>query len=109
MELSNHYSHDCFFSNELYQHNLPSLQCSEADCFADFVLPKDIRINYPGACSLEFLNVMHIMMECMPRWDVKKKTTRGKGILGTVVAFSAADEKEGRKTLHRHWQIWVTE
>jgi hypothetical protein len=29
----------------------------------------------------------------MLRWDVKKKTTRGKGILGTVVAFSAADEE----------------
>jgi hypothetical protein len=45
----------------------------------------------------------------MLQWDVKKKTTRRKGILGTVVAFSAADEKQGRKTLHHHWQIWVTE
>jgi hypothetical protein len=40
--------------------------------------------------------------------DVQKKTTRGKRILGTVVAFSAADEEQGRKTLHCHWQIWVT-
>jgi hypothetical protein len=45
----------------------------------------------------------------MLRWDVTKKTTWGKGILGTVVAFSAADEEQGRKTLHCHWQIWVTE
>ena len=45
----------------------------------------------------------------MLQWDVKKKTTRGKGILETVVAFSAADEEQGRKTLHPHWQIWVTE
>ena len=48
-------------------------------------------------------------MECMLQWDVKKKTKRGKGILGTVVAFSAADDEQGRKKLHRHWQIWVTE
>ncbi len=48
-------------------------------------------------------------MECMLQWDVTKKTTKGKGILGTVVAFSAADEEQGRKTLHRHWQIWVKE
>jgi hypothetical protein len=48
-------------------------------------------------------------MESMLRWDIKKKTSNGKGILGTVVAFSAADEEQGRKTLHRHWQIWVKE
>jgi hypothetical protein len=36
-------------------------------------------------------------MECMPRWDIKKQTLKGKGILGTVVAFSAADEEQGRK------------
>jgi hypothetical protein len=48
-------------------------------------------------------------MECILQWDVKKKTTRGKGILGTVVAFSVADEEQGGKTLHHHRQIWVTE
>jgi hypothetical protein len=109
MELSSHYSNECFFSNELYQHNLPSLQCLEAHCFADFVLQKDIRLNHPGARFLEFQSVMQILMECMLPWDVKKKTTRGKGILGTVVAFSAADEEQGKKKLNRHWQIWVTE
>ncbi len=85
------------------------MQCSEADCIADFVLQKDIRLNYPGACSLEFQSVMQILMECMLRWDIKKKTSKGKGILGTVLAFFAADEEKGRKTLHRHWQIWVKE
>jgi hypothetical protein len=44
-------------------------------------------------------------MECMLRWDVTKKTTKGKGKLATVVAFSAVDEEQGRKTLHRQWQI----
>jgi hypothetical protein len=48
-------------------------------------------------------------MECMLRWNVKKKTSKGKGILGTVLAFFAADEEQGRKTLHHHWQIWVKE
>ncbi len=88
-ERTNHYSHECFFWNELYQHILPSLQCSEDDCFA--VLQKDIRLNHPGACSLEFQSFMQILMECMLQWDVTKLTTKGKGILGTVVAFSAAD------------------
>ena len=83
--------------------------CSEDDCFVNFVLQKDIRLNHPGACSLEFQSVMQIRMECVLQWDVTKKTTKGKGILGTVVAFSAADEEQGRKTLHCHWQIWVKE
>jgi hypothetical protein len=33
----------------------------------------------------------------MLQLDVTKKTTKGKGILGTVVAFYAADEEQGRK------------
>jgi hypothetical protein len=49
----------------LFQHNLPLLQCSEADCIADFVLRKDIRLKSPGACSLEFQSVMQIVVECM--------------------------------------------
>jgi hypothetical protein len=69
----------------------------------------NIRINHQGACSLEFQSVMQILMECMLQWDIRKKTTKGKGILGAVVAFSAADEEQDRKTLLCHWQIWVKE
>jgi hypothetical protein len=72
-------------------------------------LQKDIRLKNPGACSLEFKSVMQIVVECILRWDIKEKTSKGKGILGTVLAFFAADEEQGRKTLHRHWQIWVKE
>jgi hypothetical protein len=38
----------------MYWHELPSLKGSEEDCIANFVLQKDARISYPGACSLEF-------------------------------------------------------
>jgi hypothetical protein len=72
-------------------------------------LQKDVILNHPGACSLEFQSVMQILMECMLQWDVTKKSTKGRGILGTVVAFSAADEEQGRKTLHCLWQKWVKE
>jgi hypothetical protein len=68
-----------------------------------------MRLNHPGACSLELQSVMQILMKCMLQWDVTLKTSLKKGILGTVVAFSAADEEQGRKTLHHHWQIWVEE
>ncbi len=73
------------------------------------MLQKDARISYPGACSLEFQSIMQIFMECLLRWDTKTQTANGKGILGTVIAFAGADEEQGRKTLHQHWQIWVKE
>ena len=66
-------------------------------------------MKYPGSCSLEFQSVMQILTKCMLRWDTKTQSSRGKGILGMVVAFFGADEEQGRKTLHRHWQIWVKE
>jgi hypothetical protein len=85
------------------------LKCSEEDCIADFVIRKETRLKYPGACSLEFQSVMDIFTSCLLKWDTKTKTSTGRGILGTVRAFFAADEEQGRKTLHRHWQIWTKE
>ncbi len=73
------------------------------------MLRRDARINNPGACSLDFQSVMQILTECLLKWDTKTQTSKGKGILGTVIAFAGADEEQGRKTLHRHWQIWVEE
>ncbi len=52
---------------------------------------------------------MQILTECLLKWDTKTQTSEGKGILSTVIAFAGADEEQGRKTLHRHWQIWVEE
>jgi hypothetical protein len=85
------------------------LKCSEEDCLADFVLQRDTRIKYPGACSLEFQSVMQILTKCMLRWDTQTQSSKGKGILGTVLAFRGADEEQGHKTLHQHWHIWVQE
>jgi hypothetical protein len=51
---------------------------------ADFVLRKKMRLNNLGACSLEFQSVMQILTECMLKWDIKSKSSTGKGILGTV-------------------------
>jgi hypothetical protein len=64
---------------------LPSLKCSKEDCIADFALRKDARLKNPGACPLEFQSVMQILTECLLRWDIKTRTSKGKGILGTVL------------------------
>ncbi len=48
-------------------------------------------------------------MKCLLKWDTKTQTSKGKSILGTVIASAGADEEQGGKTLHQHWQIWVKE
>ncbi len=85
---------------KLVQHELPSLKCTEDECLADFVLRKNVRLNNPGACSLEFQSVMQVLTEHMLKWDIKSKSSTGKGILGTVRAFAGADKEQGHKTLH---------
>jgi hypothetical protein len=42
---------------------------------------------------------MQILTKCMLRWDTKTQSSRGKGMLGTVVAFFGADEEQECKTL----------
>ncbi len=68
------------------------------------MLRRDARINNPGACYLEFQSVVQILMDCLLKWGTKTQTSKGKGILGTVIAFAGADEEQGGKTLHQHWQ-----
>jgi hypothetical protein len=67
------------------------------------VLCRDAKIKYLGACFLEFQSVMHVFTECLPKQDTKRHTSKGKGILGTVLAFAGVDEEQGCKTLHQHW------
>ena len=52
---------------------------------------------------------MQIFVECLLQWDPKKQKAKGKGIVGTPLAFAPADEEQGRKTLHSHWQVWTKE
>jgi hypothetical protein len=52
-------------------------------------------MKYPGACSLEFQSVMQILAKCILRWDTKTQSSKDKGILGMVLAFSGVDEEQG--------------
>ena len=48
---------------------------------------------------------MRILAEYLLQWDPVRQTSNGKGTIGTVVVFAPADEEQGRKILHSHWQI----
>ena len=74
------------------QHRLPDLDCSKGDCIADFNLRKKTRLTYPGACSLEYQNIIKIVIEDLLQWDIKKQIAKDKGIIGTVEALAPAHE-----------------
>ena len=88
---------------------LPNVKGSEEACIADLHLRKQMRLRYPGACSLEYQSLLQIVLECLFQWDPKTQTAKGPGICGTLIAFAPADEEQQRFTLHRHWQLWVKE
>ncbi|MEY3314042.1 MAG: hypothetical protein RLZZ578_1562, partial [Bacteroidota bacterium] len=88
------------------QHKIPNLNNFE-ECKIDYDFRKHTRTKYPGACSLEYQQVIQIFIDCMPQWDSKKQEPKGRGILGRVIAFAPAHEEQGRRTLHSHWQVWV--
>ena len=89
-----------------YQHKLPNVG-SYDECKIDSDFRKHIRTTYPGACLLEYQQVIEIFINCMLNWDPNKLQARGKGIFRTVLAFAPAHEEQGRRTLHSHWQIWT--
>ena len=66
-------------------------------------------MDYPGAHSIEFQNIMQIVIETLFNWDTKNQVAKGPGIFGTVVVFVPANEEQSCKTLHHHVQIWVKE
>jgi len=88
------------------QHKIPNLNNFE-ECKIDYDFRKHTRTKYPGACSLEYQQVIQIFIDCMLQWDSKKQEPKGRGILGRVIAFAPAHEEQGRRTLHSHWQVWV--
>ena len=88
-------------------HKLPTPTGSDEECLLDLNLCKRTRLRYPGACSLEYQSQVQILIQCqcLIQRDSKTQKEKGKGILGTTLAFAPADEEQGRGTLHSHWQV----
>ena len=85
---------------------MPSLDATEEECIADFTLRKEIRLDFPGACSLYFDGVMQIVLEVLLGWNSKEQKGTEDGIMGELDAWGMAVEEQARKTLHSHWLLW---
>ena len=76
-------------------------------CALDFKVRRQTRKQYPGACSLEFQNVMDIIIKSLMNWSTDDQVSMGPGMAGDITAWVQAAEEQGRGTLHAHWQLFT--
>ena len=102
---------ECTFRVRMYANmgqkiEVPSVDCSESEWFADFTVRQSKRLKYPGACSLYYQSVVQAVYELLG-WDKNRNLKKGKGIFGEPEAICHADEEQGRTTLHAHFLVWL--
>ena len=102
------FSRDWLLSLQNFQHELPSLDdWDDKRCEVDLIFWQKERLQYPGACSLEYQNQMKILLEKLLCLGSSKQRATKNGVLGTVLAFMIAHEEQGRYMLHSHWQLFL--
>ena len=90
--------------------NTPVKDLSDDDLRARTKQRRELRIKFPGLCSLVFEDVMDIVFKKVLGWDMNKKCkTECKSgyILGEPIAATLTVEEQGRKTLHGHIIVWT--
>ena len=82
------------YANDGNEITMPSLESSNDDCVADFILQRDARLKYPLACALDYESIVQVLVKILFAWDSKKQ--EGKvGIFGKLLAFSGAHKEQG--------------
>ena len=65
------------------------------------------RLLFPGLCAEEYMAIVETFIRDVLKWDIKTSKSTGIGLFGKTVAFTAATEEQGRKTLHGHFLVWI--
>ena len=68
---------------------------------------REIRIQSPGLCALNFEIVLDIVLEEIVGVDIETKQVIKEGYFGLVEAVMVTVEEQGRKTLHAHILLWI--
>ena len=71
----------------------------------------ELRIKFPGICAFFFEIALKIITREVIGWDEETNmAVKGEtGLFGDVAAFSISVEEQGRRTLHAHILLWVTD
>ena len=64
------------------------------DCVADFNFCFNTRHTYPRANSFEYQNTKKLVIELLLNWDIKNQRSKGKDVVGTILAFAEGGEEK---------------
>ena len=85
---------------------MPSIESNDKECILDLQLRSYDRNTYPGACAIEFLSQLEILISKLICWD-DKEAIGHPGIFGEAEAYEVAIEEQGWKTLRGHILVWI--
>lgn len=94
-----------YYSGELCSTTLANVSLNEPPRNAKRI---EIAGGNPHACELFFSNMIHLFLEEMLGFKLKKKLPfRSGGLFGVVEAFIGGIESQAKKTLHLHLVVYL--
>ena len=82
--------------------------CDKID--ADYESSHWICQEYPGLCAFDFYQITELLIYHILGWNESAQQPRPEGgAFGVLDTWSHSIEEQGRKTLHRHYILWVWE
>ena len=72
----------------------------------DFEARKKWRAKYPGACAMEYENIVQIVIKTIIGWN-QSEQKGNKGAFGIPLAYGDSCEEQARFTLHSHISVWI--
>ena len=103
---------ECSFRVRLYatckEHKIPNVEdiMNQSKCLVDFEARKCWRAKYPGACAIEYENIVQIVIKVLIGWNQSEQKGIG-GIFGMPLAYADSCEEQARYTLHSHILVWI--
>ena len=103
---------ECSFRVRLYatckEHKLPNIFdiSDQSKCLLDFEARKKWRGKYPGACAMEYENIVQIVIRVIIGWNQSEQKGY-KGAFGIPLAYGDSCEEQARYTLHSHISVWI--
>lgn len=100
------------FANKIIDTNEPLHTLSDDTLYQRAILRTELRLKYPGLCALQFEIILKIIIENVLGWDLENQEYNKASIdtlFGSIDGYAISVEEQGRKTLHAHILVWVTE
>ena len=99
-------------SGKIVDTNEPLQTLSDDELYKRGILRTKLRLKYTGLCALHFEVILQIIIEDILGWDTKNQEynkARVHTLFGKIDGYAISIEEQGRKTLHAHILVWVSD